>query len=203
MKALERCRTVALILAGLLLLAGCATTGEETAGAPEDTGAATTPSQEEAGTDGAPEEGDGAEARRLEDGAGAEGEALAEGETAPGEEAVLRPEESRVYFAFDSSEVQEEGRELIQAHADYLKANRQIRVLLEGHTDERGSREYNLGLGERRAKSVRRLLGANGVSSSRLEVVSFGEERPLREGDSEEAYAENRRVRIRYQGEGS
>lgn len=201
MKALERNRTVAVILAGLLLLAGCATT-EEPTGTPEDTDAATAPSEEEAGTDGAPQDGDGAEARGLEDGAAAEGEALAEGETAPGGEGISRPEENRVFFAFDSAEVREEGREVIKAHAEYLKANRDIRVLLEGHTDERGSREYNLGLGERRAKSVRRLLGVNGVSSGRLEVVSFGEERPLREGDSEEAYAKNRRVRIRYQGEG-
>lgn len=201
MKALERSRTVAVMLAGLLLLSGCATT-EEPTGTPEDTGAATAPSEGEAGTDGAPQEGDGAEARGLEDGAAAEGEALAEGETAPGDEGISRPEDNRVFFAFDSAEVREKGRELIKAHAEYLKANREIRVLLEGHTDERGSREYNLGLGERRAKSVRRLLRVNGVSSSRLEVVSFGEERPLREGDSEEAYAKNRRVRIRYQGEG-
>lgn len=202
MKTLERSRTVAVVLAGLLLLAGCATTEEEPAETREDTGAATAPSEEEAGTDGAPQEDDGTEARGLEDGAAAEGEALAEGETAPGDEDVSRPEENRVFFAFDSAEIREEGRELIKAHAEYLKANRDIRVLLEGHTDERGSREYNLGLGERRAKSVRRLLGVNGVSSGRLEVVSFGEERPLREGDSEEAYAKNRRVRIRYQGEG-
>lgn len=200
MKALDRSRTVAVMMAGLLLLAGCATTEEGPTETPEDTGAA---SEEQAGAEGTPEEGDGAQARGLEEGAGAEGEALAEGETAPEDEGVPRPEDNRVFFAFDSAEVQEEGRELIKAHAEYLKAHRDIRVLLEGHTDKRGSREYNLGLGERRAKSVRRLLGVNGVSSARLEVVSFGEERPLREGDSEEAHAKNRRVRIRYQGEGS
>lgn len=179
-------------LAATLTLAGCAT-------GPEKGPAA----DEAAEAEQAPEAAEGQEAA----GAEAEAEGLGEGEAAEaagleGEKAeaeVTEPEEHRVHFAFDSASLTDEARELIRAHAEYLKANTGIEVVLEGHADERGSREYNLGLGERRAKSVRRILLVQGVSSDRLEIVSYGEERPLVDGSNEEAYQKNRRVKLAYQ----
>jgi peptidoglycan-associated lipoprotein len=103
-----------------------------------------------------------------------------------------------VYFDFDSSEIKGEGTDVVAAHAKYLAANPTTRVRLEGHTDERGSREYNIGLGERRAQSVRRALLLQGASDSQISTVSYGEERPAVPGHDEAAWARNRRVEIVY-----
>jgi peptidoglycan-associated lipoprotein len=103
-----------------------------------------------------------------------------------------------IYFDFDSSEVKSDYNGLITAHARYLAANPSTRVRLEGNTDERGSREYNIGLGERRAQSVRRALTLQGVAESQITTVSYGEERPAVTGHTEEAWARNRRVDIVY-----
>lgn len=103
-----------------------------------------------------------------------------------------------IYFDFDRAEIKPEFREIIAAHAEYLASNRNVRIVLEGHTDERGSREYNMGLGERRANSVRSMLTLQGVSSQQIEVVSYGEERPVAMGQSEESWRLNRRVEIVY-----
>ncbi len=103
-----------------------------------------------------------------------------------------------IYFDFDSSEVKSDYNSLITAHARYLAANPSTRVRLEGNTDERGSREYNIGLGERRAQSVRRALTLQGVAESQITTVSYGEERPAVTGHTEEAWARNRRVDIVY-----
>jgi len=103
-----------------------------------------------------------------------------------------------IYFEFDSSEVRPEDTEMVTRHATQLAENPAGRVRLEGHADERGSREYNIGLGERRAQAVRRLLLVQGATADQISTVSFGEERPAAEGSTEEAYAENRRVEIRY-----
>ena len=105
-----------------------------------------------------------------------------------------------IYFAFDSSEVTPEGRELIASHARYLAQNPEISVVLEGHADERGSREYNLALGERRAKAVERLMTLQGVGVRQLQVISFGEERPVAFGHDESAWRLNRRVELLYSG---
>ena len=103
-----------------------------------------------------------------------------------------------VYFEFDSSEIRGTGVEVVAAHARYLAANPATRVRLEGHTDERGSREYNIGLGERRAQAVRRALMLQGAIDGQLATVSYGEERPAAPGHDEEAWAKNRRVEIVY-----
>jgi peptidoglycan-associated lipoprotein len=103
-----------------------------------------------------------------------------------------------IYFDFDSSEVKADYNGLIAAHARYLSSNPSIRVRLEGNTDERGSREYNIGLGERRAQSVRRALTLQGVTDAQITTVSYGEERPAVTGHTEEAWARNRRVDIVY-----
>ncbi|NBB92030.1 MAG: peptidoglycan-associated lipoprotein Pal [Gammaproteobacteria bacterium] len=103
-----------------------------------------------------------------------------------------------IYFEFDRSNVRSQYRPIIEAHAEYLRANPSARVMLEGHADERGSREYNLGLGERRGNSVDELLRANNVPSRQLEVVSYGEERPVCRESNEDCWQRNRRVEIVY-----
>ena len=103
-----------------------------------------------------------------------------------------------VYFDFDRSEIKSEAREIIEAHARYLSEHPSVRIVVEGHCDERGTREYNLGLGERRAKAVQQVMSLLGVSSSQLELVSYGEERPAAMGHDEGAWAMNRRVEFIY-----
>lgn len=103
-----------------------------------------------------------------------------------------------VYFDFDSSDIKADYNDLITAHARYLSSNPTIHVRLEGNTDERGSREYNIGLGERRAQAVRRALMLQGVTESQITTVSYGEERPAVTGHTEEAWSRNRRVEIVY-----
>lgn len=103
-----------------------------------------------------------------------------------------------IYFDFDSSSIRAEYAQAIAAHAEHLVADSRMAVRLEGHTDERGSREYNIGLGERRAQAVRRALMLQGVSGDQISTVSLGEERPAVSGGDEEAWAMNRRVEIVY-----
>jgi len=104
----------------------------------------------------------------------------------------------RVYFAFDSSAVDEENRDIVEAHAAYLAANKNIKVVFEGHADERGTREYNLALGERRAQAVERMAKILGLTGDRIKTVSYGEEKPVAMDHSEAAWALNRRVEIIY-----
>ncbi|MEA5444224.1 peptidoglycan-associated lipoprotein Pal [Gammaproteobacteria bacterium AB-CW1] len=103
-----------------------------------------------------------------------------------------------IYFDFDRYEVKSEYRELVREHARYLRDRPDLRVRLEGHTDERGSREYNIGLGDRRAQAVRRMLVLHGVSEDQIRTVSYGEERPAIPESNEDAWAANRRVEIDY-----
>jgi peptidoglycan-associated lipoprotein len=103
-----------------------------------------------------------------------------------------------VYFDYDSSELRPEDTDIVASHARELSMNSSLSVRLEGHGDERGSREYNIGLGERRAQTIRRLLLIQGASAGQVSTVSFGEERPAAEGSNEAAYAQNRRVEITY-----
>jgi peptidoglycan-associated lipoprotein len=104
------------------------------------------------------------------------------------------------YFDFDVAEFQPSDRETLIVHARNLAANPNRRIRLEGHADERGTREYNLALGERRANSIRDFLIVNGASRNQLETVSYGEERPAVNGQTEAAYRQNRRVEIQPAG---
>jgi len=113
------------------------------------------------------------------------------------EEAALRAI-TTFYFEYDSSELRPDAMRSLDVHARDLKASG-ARVALEGHTDERGTREYNMALGERRAKAVQRYLMLQGVAASQLEVVSWGKERPAVFGSDEYAWAQNRRVELRAQ----
>ena len=103
-----------------------------------------------------------------------------------------------VYFDFDKDEVKAEFRPLVEAHAKYLVANPNAKVIFQGNADARGSREYNLSLGQRRSDAVRKSLNLMGVSDDQMEAVSFGKEKPKAEGDNEAAWAENRRADIVY-----
>jgi peptidoglycan-associated lipoprotein len=103
-----------------------------------------------------------------------------------------------VYFDFDRSDIRADSQSVVAEHAAYLSKNPNQKVRLEGHADERGSREYNIGLGERRGQTVRRALALQGVAETQLSTVSYGEERPAAAGSDEQAYALNRRVEIVY-----
>ncbi|MBI2725258.1 MAG: peptidoglycan-associated lipoprotein Pal [Polaromonas sp.] len=103
-----------------------------------------------------------------------------------------------IYFDYDSYVIKPEFQGAIEAHARFLAANKARRLAVEGHTDDRGGREYNLALGQKRAEAVRRSLGLLGVTDAQVEAVSFGKEKPAEAGTTEEAYAKNRRAELNY-----
>jgi peptidoglycan-associated lipoprotein len=105
----------------------------------------------------------------------------------------------KIYFDYDRSDIHEQDMDIVYAHAEYLKQNANRRVRLEGHTDEHGSREYNIALGERRARVVANAMMAQGVSPNQIATVSFGKEKPESNGHSEEAHSLNRRAVIVYE----
>jgi len=111
------------------------------------------------------------------------------------------PKDKMIYFAFDSSTIKDKFLPLLEKHAQYLMNHPQQKVTLEGNTDPRGTREYNMALGQRRAESVKSLLMSDGVSADQLSTVSYGEERPAVSGpnDNPKAWAKDRRVKIDYQ----
>lgn len=136
--------------------------------------------------------GDGAEAHVIAGGSNFEGDALDD---------PASPLSNRVvYFEYDSSSVRQQDQITLEAHGIYLAENPKASVRLEGHTDQRGSREYNLALGERRALAIRQILMLQGANINQFQVTSFGEERPQNEGDGEANWQNNRRVEIIYVG---
>jgi len=177
-------RAVSLIvmLASAMLLAGCPK--KPTTAPDAEAGGAISGEAAGAATGGAAGAGVG-ETRPLPGGEGAGGEAAGAGATAA---------DRIVYFDYDSSEIRPEYADLVAAQARRLAGSPGLRVRLEGHTDERGSREYNIALGERRSQAVRRALLLQGVAEGQIVTVSYGEERPAAEGADEAAYEKNRRV---------
>lgn len=103
-----------------------------------------------------------------------------------------------IYFGFDDANLTEEGRKLVEAHAQFLASNPSQAVVLEGHADERGTREYNIALGQQRAESVRRMMLLFGVTPAQIRILSYGEEKPAVFGHDERSWSLNRRVEIRY-----
>jgi peptidoglycan-associated lipoprotein len=158
------------------------------------------PDEAEGETQGPPP-GESEGATREDAPEGAEAGAAAGAERYEGE-ALDDPESplsQRVfYFEFDSSELSDQALETLKAHGKYLATHPERNVIIEGHTDERGSREYNLALGEGRAESVARVLKLNGAADDQIETVSYGEEKPAAPGHNEEAWAENRRAELIY-----
>ena len=106
-----------------------------------------------------------------------------------------------VFYDFDSFVVRDEFKPMVEAHGRYLRDNKAARVVIQGNTDERGGREYNLALGNKRAESVKRMLSVMGVQEAQMETVSFGKEKPRNPGSDESAWTENRRSDLVYQGE--
>ena len=176
---MKRILSVALLIAGAALLAGCPkkhnvieppNAGSQVSGSNQGEGASTSGNALN-GDDGTQGGGTGADApfaRKV------------------------------IYFDFDKSEIKPEFAAVVAAHARNLTSHPNLHMKLEGNTDERGTREYNIGLGERRAQAVRRALMLQGVAESQLTTVSFGAERPAAEGDDEAAWAQNRRVELVY-----
>jgi len=163
-----------LALALVALLAGCSSTGSKTGDAA---------AVEDRSTDGVETSGAA--------GAGSFAGASLDDPNSPLAQRVI-------YFEYDSSEISMGDQETVAAHASYLASHPDQAVTLEGHTDERGSREYNIGLGDRRAQTVRRVFELQGVSPQQISTVSYGEEKPAAEGHSEAAWRLNRRVEIVY-----
>jgi peptidoglycan-associated lipoprotein len=171
--------SVLLIAIAALALAGC---GKKPTTVPEDSGPTATEGSE---TAGAGADGQVGEGRDLP---GASGSATG------GPQGVANV----IYFDFDSSSIRPEYASLINSHAKFLAGSSSIRIRVEGHTDERGSREYNIALAERRAQAVRSALKLQGAGDAQLTTVSYGEERPAVAGSDEAAYEKNRRVELVY-----
>ena len=174
-----RSLTVLLIVMGTLVFAGC---GKKPTTVPDG---AETEAAEGAGTEGAPGEGQVGEGRDLPGASGAPG---------GGPAGVANV----IYFDFDRSDIRPEYAALINSHAKFLAGSSTVKIRVEGHTDERGSREYNIALAERRAQAVRRALMLQGAGDAQLTTVSYGEERPTTAGSDESAYEKNRRVELVY-----
>ncbi len=175
-----------------LILSACGSTGGTEATVEDRTGGTST-----TGPSGGTAAPGGAETTGL-GGTGVYGSELDGGASDPRKSPDSPLSKRSVFFDFDSFVVKDEYRAVLEAHAGYLMSRRDAKVLLQGNADERGSREYNLALGQKRADAVRKALGVLGVGEAQLEAVSFGEEKPRNEADSEEAYAENRRVDVVY-----
>jgi peptidoglycan-associated lipoprotein len=107
-------------------------------------------------------------------------------------------EESTVFFAFDNSTISASYQDMLAAHASYLSQHPEVKVTVEGHADERGTPEYNIALGERRAEAVSKYIQALGVQADQISIVSYGEEKPLKMGQTEAAYSQNRRAVLVY-----
>ncbi|NNM62782.1 MAG: peptidoglycan-associated lipoprotein Pal [Steroidobacteraceae bacterium] len=183
---MKRLPTTILLLSGAMLLAAC---HGKTAVKDQPTAATEVPAGSTTGGAG----GGGTTMTPLGGGATSSLQAIAQ---SGNDEAR---DQRTVYFAFDSSQIDPAYDVIIAAHAKTLTANPGLQIRLEGNTDDRGSREYNIGLGERRAQAVRRALMLQGVADSQITTVSYGAERPAVQGDNAAAWAKNRRVDMVYQ----
>jgi peptidoglycan-associated lipoprotein len=180
---MKRILTMVCLMAGVALLAGCpkkATTVQPPTAGSQVGGAANTSPGGGAATSGGAFGGDNG----------------ANGMKGAGGDATASLARKIIYFDFDKSEIKPEFADIVKAAAQNLTSHPGLKLKLEGNTDERGTREYNIGLGERRAQAVRRALMLQGVSETQLTTVSFGAERPAAEGDDESAWAQNRRVEL-------
>lgn len=167
------------VAVSLAVMAGCSSTGGSQDGSMDGTG------------------GTGAAGQGVTSGQ-TSGSQLGQGQGMGQQGQAGIPSQRTIYFDYDKDTIRPEFESILNAHAQYLRSNPNSSVILQGHADERGTREYNLGLGERRAQSVERYLSVQGVSPSQVEIVSYGEERPAVDGHSEESYAQNRRVIFDY-----
>lgn len=139
----------------------------------------------------------------LDNGSSASAYGIDGNNTASGDEELNDPNgkliERSIYFDFDKYTVKEAYRPVVSAHSNFLNTHKGRRIVIQGNTDERGGREYNLALGQKRAEAVRRSMALQGVSDNQMEAVSFGKEKPQVEGHNEAAWSKNRRADIVYQ----
>ena len=194
----------ALVVVSAMLTTGCSSTDEQGAGLTDGTRNGVTDASSSGYSDGSIS---GAEMQAIDsqgygsDSYGSSGYGSTGAPNSPEFSDPQNPLSTRtIYFQYDSSQIQPDFEVVISAHAQYLIANPGKRMVLEGHADERGSREYNIALGEQRSKSILRMMKMQGVSEGQLEVVSYGEEKPASEGQDEAAWQLNRRVELVYQG---
>lgn len=180
------------LMFSLGLMAGCSSTGD-TMGE-DGTGGSSSTGSESGATVYGGEDGSGISSSEMTEEQRREAEARA----AQAEAEAMR-DITTFYFDFDTAEIKQEARDVLVAHARYLEANPGQNVLIAGHADERGTKEYNLALGERRANAVQRFLIVNGAARGQTETVSYGEEKPAVMGSSDSAWAQNRRVELSFE----
>lgn len=178
-------------------ISACATTQEEI---PTDDGATDQSTTDGSATDGGTDSG--ADATGLDGSDTGDGTVIVDSTPLTVAEMLEQSEGAlanrTIYFEFDSAKLTSESIEILESHGDFIAGNGEVSVRLEGHADERGSREYNIALGDRRAQSVRRVLLFQGASSDQVETVSYGEEQPAVTGHDEESWSKNRRVELIY-----
>ncbi len=187
------------MIAGLVavVVTACATTQEEMIGGDGE------PIDDQAQT-GMVDDGSsgGADATGLDGADGGDGTSIVGGAPMDAIEMLEQTEGALanriIYFEFDSAKLSSESIQILETHGNFIAGNGEVSVRLEGHADERGSREYNIALGDRRAQSVRRVLLFQGASVDQVETVSYGEEQPVMSGHTEEAWSKNRRVELIY-----
>ena len=186
---------ITVVLSAALALSGCGLFKKKTSAASQGTDQGVVEYDDQPGTSGAP--GSDGYPGPVEIGGG---DVPAYGAGAAGAggagSGVTETPGSVIYFEYDSTSLNAEGQALVAVHGRYLSENPSARLRLEGHTDERGTREYNVGLGERRANAVHEALLRAGASAAQLSVVSYGEERAVSSEQSEQGWAQNRRVQI-------
>lgn len=204
MKSSQNIKSWMLVGLVALMLSACATTENQT---PEGGDGSLSGSQTQDGSGSAIDGSDGASASSLDGSDGADGTAIVDDSAGAmsAQSAMDMLEQTEgdlasrtVYFEYDSAKLTSESIAILETHGNFIAGNGVVSVVLEGHADERGSREYNIALGDRRAQSVRRVLLFQGASSDQVETVSYGEEKPAVEGHDEAAWSKNRRVELIY-----
>jgi len=200
MKSIHIFKSWLLVALLAVFISACATTQDEI---PADgDGAAVDQSQGGSSTSTVDGGSDGADASGLDGADGGDGTAIVDSSPMTVMEQLEQTEGAlsnrTIYFEFDSAKLTSESIDILETHGNFVAGNGEVSVRLEGHADERGSREYNIALGDRRAQSVRRVLLFQGASSDQVETVSYGEEKPAVSGHDEEAWGKNRRVELIY-----
>ncbi len=201
MKSIKNIKSWLLVALVAVFISACATTQDEM---PADGDGAPAVDQSQSGTSTSTVDGgsDDADASGLDGADGGDGTAIVDSQPMTVMEQLEQTEGAlsnrTIYFEFDSAKLTSESVDILETHGNFVAGNGEVSVRLEGHADERGSREYNIALGDRRAQSVRRVLLFQGASSDQVETVSYGEEKPAVSGHDEEAWGMNRRVELIY-----
>ena len=206
MKKSLRLIRVTSLACGIALLAACSSTPSDQKGAPVDEQSPLASASTGSGASTNPSSGSGVSGSAISPNAGSTpGSSAASAASSSGRSPLRDPgsilSKRSVFYDYDSFVVRDEFKPVIEAHGRYLRDNKAAHVIIQGNTDERGGREYNLALGNKRAESVKKMLSVLGVQEAQMETVSLGKEKPRNPGSDEGAWAENRRSDLIYQGE--